>query len=120
MGRRKRAGQEKARAIGRALLARDTARRSESRHDALQAQEMGERFELAALVVAKAHHQRVASGLESLDIDLAHVDRGHAAPSLRRLLAVLHLAQFGLDRGPIALLLRRQGESLLDAGDLLI
>src|SRR5262245_14271788 len=113
-------GQEKARRVGRALLARDGARRSEAGHDALKAQEMGERFELAALVVAKAHHQRVASGFETLDIDLAHIDRGHAAPTLRRLFAVLHLAQFGLDCGPIALLLRRQGESLLDAGDLRI
>src|SRR5262249_43639540 len=116
----RKSGQEKARRVGRALRARGAARRSEAGHDALKAQKMGERFELAALVVAKAHHQRVASGLESLDIDLAHVDRGHAAPSLRRLLAVLHLAQFGLDCGPIALLLRRQGESLLDAGDLRI
>src|SRR5262245_22330860 len=118
--RLRKSGQEKARRVGRALRARGAARRSEAGHDALKAQKMGERFELAALVVAKAHHQRVASGFEPLDIDLAHVDRGHAAPTLRRLFAVLHLAQFGLDCGPIALLLRRQGESLLDAGDLRI
>src|SRR5262245_16319725 len=94
--------------------------RSEARHDALEAQEMGERFELLPLVVAKAHHQRVAGGFESLEIDLAHVDRRHAAAVRRRFFAVFHLAQFGLDRGPIALLLRRQIEPFLDAGDLRI
>src|SRR5215475_5212677 len=118
-GQEKPAKKKPGASAGRCSLV-NAARRSEAGHDALKAQEMGERFELAALVVAKAHHQRVASGFEPLDIDLAHIDRGHAAPALRRLLAVLHLAQFGLDRGPIALLLRRQGESLLDAGNLRI
>src|SRR5262249_39515193 len=50
--------------------------RSDARHHALEAQEMGERPKLAALVVAEAHDQRIAGRLEALDVHLAHVDRG--------------------------------------------
>src|SRR5207253_6947505 len=73
--------------------------RSESGEHALQSEQMGERLELAPLVVAKAHHQRKARRLESLDVDLAHVDRCQADALRRRLVGrvfiflVLHLAQ---------------------------
>src|SRR5262249_44452914 len=56
----------------------DCDSRSDARHHALEAQEMGERPKLAALVVAEAHDQRIAGGLEALDVDLDHVDRRSA------------------------------------------
>src|SRR5690242_5264451 len=71
---------------------------SESRHHIVEAEQMNERLELAPLLVAEAHDHRKARRLESIDIDLAHVDRGHFG-ALRRLavgsLAVFHLAQLG-------------------------
>src|SRR5262245_509103 len=92
--------------------------RLEAGHHALETEQMGERFKLPPLVVAEAHDQRKPSRFESFDIHLAHVDRSRAIAALR--LGVLHLAQFGFDRRPIALLLRRQVEPSLDAGELRI
>src|SRR5215475_8982957 len=47
----------------------------EAGHHALETQEVGERFKFAPLVVAEAHDQWEAGRLESIHIDLAHVDR---------------------------------------------
>src|SRR5262245_65096139 len=66
--------------------------RSDARHHALEAQEMGERPKLAPLVVAEAHNQRIAGRLEALDVHLAHVDRGSAGGACGRPLGVFHLA----------------------------
>lgn len=75
---------------------------------------MGERLELSPLVIIEAHHQRVSGGLEPLDIHLAHVHRG----CLRAIPLVFHFAQLGRHSGPIPLLLGREIEPALDAGDL--
>src|SRR5215475_5797108 len=66
--------------------------RSDARHHALEAQEMGERPKFATLVVAEAHDQRIAGRLEALDVHLAHVDRGSAGGACGRPLGVFHLA----------------------------
>src|SRR5262249_27608688 len=108
------ARQQKPGTKGRAKLARDATERLEARHHALETEQVGERFKLPPLVVAKAHDQGKPRRFEPFDIHLAHVDRGRAAAVLR-FPRVLHLAQFGLDRWPIALLVRRQIESPLDA-----
>src|SRR6476620_11909923 len=92
--------------------------RLEARHHGLETQQVGQRLKFPPLVVAEAHDQRKTRRFESFDIHLAHVDRSRATAALR--LGVLHLAQFGFDRRPIALLLRRQVEPSLDAGELRI
>src|SRR5947209_2267328 len=53
--------------------------KSESRHHALEPEQMRERLELTPLLVAEAHDQREARRLEAVDVDLAHVDGGHAS-----------------------------------------
>src|SRR5271157_2803975 len=93
-----------------------TTQQSEGRHHAFQSKKMSERVELATLVIAEAHDQREAGGFEPLYIYLAHVDSRRAG-ALRRFL-IFHLAQLGLNCGPITLLVRRQIEPSLDAGDL--
>src|SRR5712671_1292014 len=62
---------------------------SDARHHVFQPQKMCKRFELAPLIVAEAHDQREAGGLEPVDVDLAHVDRRGAGAALAFL--VFHL-----------------------------
>src|SRR5215471_16217532 len=93
---------------------------SDSRHHVLEAEQVGQRLELAPLIIAEAHHQREAGRLEPFDVNLADIDRGEPRALALAVLPVFHLAQLGLDRRPIAFLLRREVEPPLDAGDLRI
>src|SRR5262249_41567831 len=68
------APKRKARRGGRAPMRADVKPESDAGHHVFESEEMDQRPQLTPLVVVEAHHQRVAGGLEALDIDLAHVD----------------------------------------------